>query len=362
MRPTPPEKDTPRPPSIAEPSPAAASSPMAKDDPFSDSKVIPDKDLPAIPTASTIHDLSSAVMNLDSERGMNHVGPNDEAENRGAETTDDSQNGTLRDPTGDLMIDLAKVLDEFDAGTASDVSEEADHPSVMPDHCFEDALLTCLCFQSSISKSLSADLLAFPSRKTSETVNGPISLPTATSSTSSRASIPERASSFSDSPTPSSVPPPPPPPPVMKFPPPSEDNIDPDLRAISQISTIPPEIIRREGYLSTKLKKPPQSTSKKPPPNTSWAHYWATLTVGFLILFKDNPSKAAIKRPASVLRLNSVEVEDVGKEATKKKGAFRVVMENGAIWLMLPGKEGEMWEWMDAIREASRERSTPAEV
>lgn len=84
--------------------------------------------------------------------------------------------------------------------------------------------------------------------------------------------------------------------------------------------------------------------------------------MGFLILFKDHPSKAAIKRPVSVLRLNSVEVEDVGKEVTKKKGAFRVAMEDGAVWLMMPGKEGEMWEWMDAIKEASRDRSTPAEV
>ncbi|KAI8591715.1 Rho GTPase activation protein [Geranomyces variabilis] len=151
-------------------------------------------------------------------------------------------------------------------------------------------------------------------------------------------------------------------PPVMKFPSTSETGVsaalDPELLALGRIEGVPETIIRREAYLLTK-KKHHGAGSKKPA--SSWAQYWAVLCVGFLFLFKDQSTKTSTKKPVHVIRLDSVRVEEVGKDTTKKKGAFRMELDQGAVWLIQPGKEGEMWEWMDAIREASREKSTSAE-
>ncbi|KAI8920163.1 Rho GTPase activation protein, partial [Powellomyces hirtus] len=159
----------------------------------------------------------------------------------------------------------------------------------------------------------------------------------------------------------SSGPPPPPPlPPVMKFPPPMSGAVpnDPELAALSRIESVPESIIRREGYLLTKKKSHGLASKKQ---SSSWVQHWAVLCVGFLFLFKDQATKTSTKRPLHVLRLDVVSVDEVGKEMTKKKGAFRLELEPGVVWLLQPGKEGEMWEWMDSVKEASRQKSTTPE-
>ncbi|TPX72324.1 hypothetical protein SpCBS45565_g00693 [Spizellomyces sp. 'palustris'] len=139
---------------------------------------------------------------------------------------------------------------------------------------------------------------------------------------------------------PQNVPPPPPPPPPLFLDEPDE----PD----TPITTVPPEIIRREGYISLKQKSPPKGT---------WTTTFAILTVGFLILY---PSAKSKRKPSRVLRLSSVQLDAVGRQHTKRKHAFALVCDEGGF-LVQPAKESEVWEWMDAIREASRERSTPSE-
>ncbi|KAJ3135689.1 hypothetical protein HDU90_003764 [Geranomyces variabilis] len=220
----------------------------------------------------------------------------------------------LTDSTGNLMMDLTKVLDEFDSTLGENIAVEHAKAGV-----------------------------------------------TGTATPMSAVSNSTDTALITDLPSPG-PPPPPPAPPVMKFPSTSETGVsaalDPELLALGRIEGVPETIIRREAYLLTK-KKHHGAGSKKPA--SSWAQYWAVLCVGFLFLFKDQSTKTSTKKPVHVIRLDSVRVEEVGKDTTKKKGAFRMELDQGAVWLIQPGKEGEMWEWMDAIREASREKSTSAE-
>ncbi|KAJ3179645.1 hypothetical protein HDU87_002851 [Geranomyces variabilis] len=228
----------------------------------------------------------------------------------------------ITDSTGNLMMDLTKVLDEFDSTLGE--------PSVASP------------YQNSAVEQAKVG------------VTGTATPMSAVSNSTDTALIPD---------LPSPGPPPPPPaPPVMKFPSASETGVsaalDSELLALGRIESVPETIIRREAYLLTK-KKHHGAGSKKPA--SSWAQYWAVLCVGFLFLFKDQSTKTSTKKPVHVIRLDSVRVDEVGKDTTKKKGAFRMELDQGAVWLIQPGKEGEMWEWMDAIREASREKSTSAE-
>ncbi|KAJ3011429.1 hypothetical protein HKX48_006846 [Thoreauomyces humboldtii] len=134
---------------------------------------------------------------------------------------------------------------------------------------------------------------------------------------------------------------------------------DPEVAALLRVEAVPEEIIRREGYLYTKLKKQGPGPKRL---SASWTQTWAVLCVGFLFLFKDQPNRTSHRKPLHVVRLDAVAVDEVGKEVTKKKGAFKVEIDQGdAVWLVYPSKEGEMWEWMDAIKEASREKSTSSE-
>ncbi|KAI8825714.1 uncharacterized protein EV422DRAFT_137805 [Fimicolochytrium jonesii] len=169
------------------------------------------------------------------------------------------------------------------------------------------------------------------------------------------------AMSSPDSPS-KAPPPPPPPPPVMNFPAtPVDSSSDPELLSLAKLEGVPPEIIRREGYLFTKLKKQAPSKNSLKKTGGSWTQHWAILCVGFLFLFKDQAGKTTQRKPLHIIKIDYVTVEEVGKELTKKKGAFSVATENGAVWLINPSRDGEMHEWMDAITEASRERSTAAE-
>ncbi|KAI9092695.1 Rho GTPase activation protein [Phlyctochytrium arcticum] len=166
------------------------------------------------------------------------------------------------------------------------------------------------------------------------------------------------------------------------------DEIDSDLppadaetMAFSNITSVPPEIIRREGWLAAKLKSresasnnalnasgpgnaplSPVASSKVSKRLESWRTMWTVLCVGFLIFFKEDPAKSKRAcKPVRVIHLNKVTLEAVGKSHTKKKNAFSLVPDRGATWLLQPNTESEVFDWMDAIKEASRERSTANE-
>ncbi|KND01063.1 hypothetical protein, variant [Spizellomyces punctatus DAOM BR117] len=264
--------------------------------------------------------------------------------------------------TSDLLSDLARVIDEFDAGPVSDTSI----------HSLTGSLLT-LPPQKMESGSGAREVdtpVSSPSSGVQNTygegngLHGSHGLQEFHEATTASGSHPEStplssssrsgsAHGQSQEETPLSpisnsnqdelwnvVPPPPPPPPPLFLDEPDE----PD----TPITTVPPEIIRREGYISLKQKSPPKGT---------WTTTFAILTVGFLILY---PSAKSKRKPSRVLRLSSVQLDAVGRQHTKRKHAFSLVCDEGGF-LVQPAKDSEVWEWMDAIREASRERSTPSE-
>ncbi|KAJ3125700.1 Rho GTPase-activating protein 27 [Nowakowskiella sp. JEL0407] len=138
---------------------------------------------------------------------------------------------------------------------------------------------------------------------------------------------------------------------------------------IQDISTIPPEFIRREGFVSIKI-----------PPSKNWKPYWGILTLGFLFCYKDQlnsntnttPSSSFLQLPsmnkqkqkrsgndesvptitppppAFVICLKNVSVEK-GVEVVKKKNISMVVIKS---------KAGETWNvdgddgWMESVLDA----------
>ncbi|KAJ3179713.1 Rho GTPase-activating protein 9 [Gaertneriomyces sp. JEL0708] len=131
---------------------------------------------------------------------------------------------------------------------------------------------------------------------------------------------------------------------------------------LQTLECVPPEIIRREGWLLMKSKAPNAKEAKK----GSWTQYWVVICVGFFIAFKEEPAKNKrrfdrLNTPAHVIRLNCINIDAVGKDQTKKKNAFCLATDGGETWLLQPVREAEIHEWMDTIKEASRERSTTNE-
>ncbi|KAI8803271.1 hypothetical protein BJ742DRAFT_829960 [Cladochytrium replicatum] len=153
------------------------------------------------------------------------------------------------------------------------------------------------------------------------------------------------------------------------------DNASPDVGVsiddsdsiLRNFGLVPPELVRREGYLGVKLKREDGGLETwKSNVSTSWKNYWAVVCVGFLAFYKDQPSKGKrnekLLHPVLVLPLHSMQIETVvSKEQTRKKGAFSISTEKGAQWLLLPPNEGDLAQWMDAIYEATKERSTTGE-
>jgi len=141
---------------------------------------------------------------------------------------------------------------------------------------------------------------------------------------------------------------------------PTEEDLRGDDLA-QQISEVPPEIVRLEGWLSVKKGK----ETKRIASWTSWQNYYGVLCVGFLVLYKDELAKLRKKSdrvsPACVIRLNTVVVEMGRKEQSKKKNSFSVCLDDGSQWMLVPVVESDANSWMDSIKEASKERSTANE-
>jgi hypothetical protein len=56
------------------------------------------------------------------------------------------------------------------------------------------------------------------------------------------------------------------------------------------IEVVPPELIRRDGALTYKIKK--ELGGIEPKKQHTWHHCWAITCVGFLVLYKEDPLKA----------------------------------------------------------------------
>eukprot|EP00842_Homolaphlyctis_polyrhiza_P002985 jgi/Hompol1/3688/HPOL_001664-RA len=131
---------------------------------------------------------------------------------------------------------------------------------------------------------------------------------------------------------------------------------------LTQIETVPPELIRREGWLSYKARK--EFGGVEPKRAHSWHNHWAIVCVGYLIFYKDEPAKLKKKSdktpiaPSLVITLSSIQIS---REKDAKKKTFSIQTLSGAVWGIMVPNETEINEWMTIISESTKEASTPTE-
>ncbi|KAJ3036997.1 Rho GTPase-activating protein 27 [Rhizophlyctis rosea] len=142
----------------------------------------------------------------------------------------------------------------------------------------------------------------------------------------------------------------------------AEDEAKVDDYLASQIEYVPPEIIRLEGNVTMKKLK---DSGGREPKKSGWQSYWGVVCVGYLILYKDDPAKLRKKSdkvyPSCVIRLNSLTADPASKDQAKRKNVILISLDDGVQWLIQPQNEGDFNGWMDTVKEASKERSTPTE-
>ncbi|KAJ3256937.1 hypothetical protein HK103_005055 [Boothiomyces macroporosus] len=130
------------------------------------------------------------------------------------------------------------------------------------------------------------------------------------------------------------------------------------------IELVPPELIRREGQLAYKVKK--DYGGVEPKRQHSWHNSWAVVCVGYLIFYKEEPSKLKKKQgdkpviPVHVQMLDAVTLKKEAKDAGRKN-LISVQSRSGAVLLIQPNTENEVNEWFTTISESTKENSTQAE-
>ncbi|KAJ3109449.1 Rho GTPase-activating protein 15 [Phlyctochytrium planicorne] len=143
-----------------------------------------------------------------------------------------------------------------------------------------------------------------------------------------------------------------------------EDNATTDLAGmdliVSLVDNIPADLIRREGPIKRKLKR--EDDGREPRMTATWKSLYAVACVGFILFYKDAPSKVKKSSPPlDIISLSNIVFEQVGKDTTSKKNAFMISLHNGngKQWLITP--EGESNIWIDTLKACSKERITPVE-
>ncbi|KAL2916577.1 hypothetical protein HK105_204010 [Polyrhizophydium stewartii] len=132
---------------------------------------------------------------------------------------------------------------------------------------------------------------------------------------------------------------------------------------LARIEMVPPELIRKEGWLAYKARK--EFGGVDPKRAHSWHNHWAIVCVGYLVFYKDEPSKLKKRSektpvvPSLVVTLDAITLNR--EKDPKKKPVFTLHTRSGAIWALQPQNESEVSEWMTTISEATKEASTAAE-
>nr|KAJ3421756.1 hypothetical protein HK105_002400 [Polyrhizophydium stewartii] len=136
-----------------------------------------------------------------------------------------------------------------------------------------------------------------------------------------------------------------------------------EARTLARIEMVPPELIRKEGWLAYKARK--EFGGVDPKRAHSWHNHWAIVCVGYLVFYKDEPSKLKKRSektpvvPSLVVTLDAITLNR--EKDPKKKPVFTLHTRSGAIWALQPQNESEVSEWMTTISEATKEASTAAE-
>ncbi|KAI9199751.1 uncharacterized protein BJ171DRAFT_202084 [Polychytrium aggregatum] len=131
---------------------------------------------------------------------------------------------------------------------------------------------------------------------------------------------------------------------------------------LTSVNPVPPELVRREGPIQKKLKF--EEGKKEPRYSTSWTVSYAIVCVGFLLFYKEDPSRAKkgdISLPTCVLPLTSATTIENGTNHTKKKYAVSLTTEKYAHWLLLFQTEKDSLKWIETLKECAREKAAPNE-
>ncbi|KAI8906692.1 Rho GTPase activation protein [Gorgonomyces haynaldii] len=126
----------------------------------------------------------------------------------------------------------------------------------------------------------------------------------------------------------------------------------------SQQLQVVPELIRRQGWLSYKGIK--DFGGVEPKKQHSWHACWAIVFVGFLVFYKEDPSKTKKKlEPALVIMLEAIQLKR--EKDSKRKSVLHLVTRSGAVWALSPQIEQDLNDWHTCITENTKEASTQQE-
>ncbi|KAJ3243181.1 hypothetical protein HDU77_010515, partial [Chytriomyces hyalinus] len=144
---------------------------------------------------------------------------------------------------------------------------------------------------------------------------------------------------------------------------------------IVRFESIPADLIRKEGAIKRKVSDDaPAANSTTTGSNvsksggllsgSSWKSFVGVVCVGVLFLFKDVGGMGKTKRaanPSDVIFLSNCTVEVATRDATSKKYAFLLISSSGRRKVFHVDSEAAVTAWMDAIRDAMKERHTEVE-
>ncbi|KAI8843180.1 hypothetical protein BJ741DRAFT_660220 [Chytriomyces cf. hyalinus JEL632] len=144
---------------------------------------------------------------------------------------------------------------------------------------------------------------------------------------------------------------------------------------IVRFESIPADLIRKEGAIKRKVSDDaPAANSTTTGSNvsksggllsgSSWKSFVGVVCVGVLFLFKDVGGMGKTKRaanPSDVIFLSNCTVEVATRDATSKKYAFLLISSSGRRKVFHVDSEAAVTAWMDALRDAMKERHTEVE-
>ncbi|ORY93794.1 hypothetical protein BCR43DRAFT_495342 [Syncephalastrum racemosum] len=116
-----------------------------------------------------------------------------------------------------------------------------------------------------------------------------------------------------------------------------------------QLDQLHPSWIRQQGFVQMKMKAEKDDGGKL----SSWKVYYAVLSKGFLLLYKDSYSKtkkyAKPLLPVGSFDLDACQIEPAGKQDTRRKHSFLITTAKKVTIYIQTSSEKELASWLDAI-------------
>ncbi|CDH48410.1 rho gtpase-activating protein 32-like [Lichtheimia corymbifera JMRC:FSU:9682] len=125
--------------------------------------------------------------------------------------------------------------------------------------------------------------------------------------------------------------------------------LNPAEKSQLELNHLQPEWIRQQGFIQMKMTAEKEEGGKL----SSWKFYYAVLSRGFLLLYKDNYSKAKKYAkpliPVGCFDLDGCRIEPASKQDTKRKHAFLITTLKKVTIYIQTSSDKELSVWLDAI-------------